>query len=186
MIFEKHTEPGDIILHADITGAPFTIVKSGGREVTPLAIREAGEFAAAYSSAWKAGLGGVDVYWAKPEDVTKTPRAGESLPKGAFIFHKRNFMKKMELKVSVGIIFEDDKEGKRYAKPICGSVQAVNNTAKYFVTLKPGGIPQQELAGQIKKKIILKAMPDDRAMIQEVALEEFQRLIPSGDGLVIG
>ncbi|MEM5804249.1 MAG: NFACT RNA binding domain-containing protein, partial [Candidatus Aenigmatarchaeota archaeon] len=53
VLFKKHLEPGDIVLHADITGAPFTIVKSEGREVSPLAIREAGEFAAAYSSAWK-------------------------------------------------------------------------------------------------------------------------------------
>lgn len=59
IIFSKRLEERDIILHADIVGAPLTVIKSEGKEITPLAIREAAEFAAAFSSAWKKGLGGL-------------------------------------------------------------------------------------------------------------------------------
>jgi predicted ribosome quality control (RQC) complex YloA/Tae2 family protein len=113
IIFAKRIEPTDIVLHADITGAPLTVVKSEGKQITPLAIREAAEFAAAYSSAWKAGLGGVDVYWIKPDQVSKTAPAGEFLAKGSFMIRgTKNYLKKMELKVSIGVKFEKDKEDK--------------------------------------------------------------------------
>lgn len=99
ILFKKHMEPKDIVLHADIAGAPLTIIKSNGKEVSPLAIREAGEVAAAYSSAWKAGVGSIDVYWIKPEQVSQTAQSGEYLAKGSFMIRgNKNYLKKVELK----------------------------------------------------------------------------------------
>ncbi|MEM5804248.1 MAG: hypothetical protein QXU82_00125, partial [Candidatus Aenigmatarchaeota archaeon] len=122
----------------------------------------------------------------KPEDVSKTPKAGEFLPKGAFIFHKRNFMKKMELKVSIGVMIEKDKEGNRVAKAVAGSVQALNKNADYFVTIRPGAVQQPQLAAEIKRKILIKSMPEDTALIEQIPIEDFQRLIPSGGGFIFG
>lgn len=186
IIFTKRIEPTDIVLHADIAGAPLTVIKSEGREIRPLAIREAAEFAAAYSSAWKAGLGGVDVYWIKPEQVSKQAPAGKFLPKGSFMIRgTKNYLKKMELKVSIGVKFEKDKEGKRFAKLICGNTQAVNEHAKYLVTIQPGQMSQSQLASEVRRQILMKAMPDDKAMIEQIPIEDIQRAIPSGNGSIV-
>ncbi|MBU5557652.1 MAG: DUF814 domain-containing protein [Candidatus Aenigmarchaeota archaeon] len=186
IIFAKRIEPTDIVLHAEITGAPLTVIKAEGKTITPLAIREAAEFAAAYSRAWAAGLGGVDVYWVRPEQVSKTAPAGEFLPKGAFMIRgTKNYLKKMELKVAIGIKFETDKEGKRAAKLIYGNVQAVNKHAKYFVTIQPGDMPQARLAAEIRRQILIKALPDDKVLIEQIPIDEIQRAIPAGNGSIV-
>lgn len=187
IIFKKRLNPEDVVLHADVVGAPLTVIKFDGKSITPLASREAAEFAAAYSSAWKAGLAGIDVYWIKPDQVSKTPPAGQYLPKGAFMIRgTKNYFRKIELKISIGIKFEIDKQGKQIAKVICGNVQSVNEHAKYFVTIIPGSIPQQELAKQIKIKILQKAFPEDKELIEQIPLEDIQRMIPAGNGNIIG
>ncbi len=187
VLFKKHLAPDDIVLHADITGAPLTFIKAEGKVATPQAIREASEFAVAYSTGWKRGLASVDVYWVRAEQVSKTAQSGEFLPKGSFVIRgTKNFMKNTELKVAVGVVFETDNEGKPYAKAVCGAVQSVNNRAKYFVTLKPGSFSQQQAAEEIKKRLLLKAMPNDQPLIEEIDLSEFQRLVPAGHSNIIG
>ncbi len=186
IIFKKYLKPEDIVLHADVAGAPLTIIKSEGREITPLAIREAAEFAAAYSSAWKEKFAAIDVYWIRPEQVSKSPKAGEFLLKGSFIIRgEKNYLKKTELKISIGIKIVEE-EGMIEARPICGNVQAASKHAKYFVTLFPGDVLQQELAKQIVHKILLKALPEDKPLIEKIPLEEIQKLIPSGGGTLVG
>lgn len=107
VLFKKNLQPDDIVLHADITGAPLTFVKAEGKAPTPQAIREASEFAVAYSTGWKRGLASVDVYWVRAEQVSKTAVSGEFLPKGSFMIRgAKNFMKNTELKVAVGVLFE--------------------------------------------------------------------------------
>ncbi len=180
VLFKKHLEKDDIVLHADIHGAPLTVVKSGGREITPLAVREASEFAAAYSSAWKRGIS-VDVYWVRPDQVSKTPPSGEYLPKGSFMIRgQKNYLKKMDLKIAVGVKIEDG-----VAVPICGNVQSVRFHSKYFVTVIPGDLPQSELAKKIKLKLLEKALPEDKKPIEELDLNEIQRLLPPGGGEIV-
>lgn len=184
IIFKKHLQSEDIVLHADVVGAPLTVIKSEGRDITPLAIREAAEFAAAYSSAWKEKFAAVDVYWVRPEQVSKSPEAGEFLPKGSFMIRgEKNYLKKTELKISIGVKIVEEEI--REAKPICGNVQAASKHAKYFVTLFPGDVPQQELAKQVIHKILLKALPEDKPLIEKIPLEEIQRLLP-GSGTLVG
>jgi hypothetical protein len=187
VLFKKHLQPEDIVLHADITGAPLTFVKADGKTATPQAIREASEFAVAYSTGWKRGLASVDVYWVRAEQVSKTAVSGEFLPKGSFMMRgTKNFMKNTELKISIGVLFETDQDGNPVAKPVCGAVQAVNNRAKYFVTLKPGSYSQQQAAEEIRKRLLLKAMPNDQPLIEGIDLGEFQRLVPAGHSNIIG
>ena len=181
MIIKKYLDPVDVVLHADIHGAPFVVVKSEGKEITPLSIREAAEFAAAYSSAWKEGYGSVDVYWVRPDQVSKEAPSGEFLPKGAFMIRgQKNYLKKMELKLSIGVRLNQEE---RSWKVLCGSTQSVRSKADYFVTIKPGHLPNMELAKEIKRKIMEKALPLDKEIINEIPLDEFQRLIP-GNGII--
>ena len=179
ILYKKYLEKDDIVLHADIHGAPLTIVKAQGRKITPLAIREAAEIAAAYSSAWKLKLGSVDVYWVYPEQVSKTPPAGQYLAKGAFmIYGQKNYLRKTEVKISIGVIL--DGEPKVYA----GSVLGARAHCKYFLTIFPGDIPKSELAKEIKLKLAQKALPEDKALIEAIPEEEFLKIIP-GEGNIV-
>jgi len=110
-LVRKHLEPTDIFLHADIHGAPATIIKTRGRVPSEKSILEAAVIAACYSKAWKLGLASIDVFWVRGEQVSKTPPSGEYITKGAFmIYGKKNYLKNVELKLAVGI------------EPICDDV----------------------------------------------------------------
>lgn len=182
IIFKRHMEKNDIVLHAEIHGAPLIVVKNEGKEITQNAIIEAAEFAAAYSSAWKRRLGGIDVYWIKPEQVSKKPPAGTYLAKGAFmIYGQKNYIRNISLKIAIGVKFEQDKEGNRVALPICGTLQSMSVHAKYFVVLVPGAMPHGELTKEIKKRFLANAFPEDKPLMETISLDDFERLIPAGN-----
>ncbi|MBU3958041.1 MAG: NFACT family protein, partial [Nanoarchaeota archaeon] len=183
MIFKKHIEKGDVVLHAEIHGAPLTVIKSEGKKISGEAIREAAEFAAAYSSAWKRRLGSADVYWINPEQVSKTPPAGTSLAKGAFmIYGRKNYIRSVSLKIAIGISFGQDAEGRRFVYPVCGTVEGINAHAKYFVSIIPGAKPHGEIAKKIKVALIAKAAPEDKPFIEAVPADDFGRFLPAGGG----
>lgn len=179
VLYKKYLEKDDIVLHADIHGAPLTIVKAQEKEITPLAIREAAEVAAAYSSAWKLKLGSIDVYWVLPEQVSKTPPSKQYLAKGSFmIYGEKNYLRKTEVKISIGVML--DEEPRVYA----GSVLGARKHCKYFVTVFPGDIPKNELAKKVKLMLMQKALPEDKELIEKIPEEEFLKVLP-GDGNII-
>ncbi len=183
-LIKRNTQPEDIVLHADIQGAPFTVVKAKNdprskqaRKITPVAVREAAEFAAAYSKAWQIGLGNIDVYWIRPEQVKKVP----GLPKGSFqIQGDRNYLKKTQLRLAVGVAPE-----KKLL--MIAPVQAVNEKCKYFLTLKPGDEPATELAKKVKDALIFKAISEaEKETIKKIPLDLIQNSIPAGKGSFVG
>jgi hypothetical protein len=98
----------------------------------------------------------------------------------------KNFLKKMEMRVAIGIKFEATKEGDRFARPICGNVQSVNEHAKYFVTVSPGELSQNALAAEIRRQLLIKSMPEDKPLIEAIPAEDIQRLLPAGSGSILG
>ena len=57
LLVKRHAQPGDVVLHTDMAGSPFIIVKirgQGGVAESPL--EEAAQFCAAYGRGWKNGL----------------------------------------------------------------------------------------------------------------------------------
>jgi predicted ribosome quality control (RQC) complex YloA/Tae2 family protein len=179
-IVRKYTESGDFVFHADIQGAAFTVIKSQGQQVSEQAKKEAAEFAAANSKAWAKGLGNIDVYSVPRAQVTKTPPSGGRLPKGSFmIIGEREWYKKTELKLSVGVRVDQETNT---AGVVAGPLMSIRKNAKYFVTIKPGFKKSAELARLIKNKILIKAKPEDKFLIERLSLEEFQKTVPSGMG----
>src|SRR5439155_313571 len=81
-LVKKHLKEGDRYAHADIHGAPSTVIKDGAR-APETTLREACEFALAYSKAWSAGLASGSAFWVLPEQVSKQAESGEFLPRGA-------------------------------------------------------------------------------------------------------
>ena len=94
LIVKKYLDPNDIYLHADIHGASSVSIKLNGEELNENIIKESGEFAASFSSAWSMGFTTQDVYWVHPDQVTKTPESGEFLKKGSFVIRgHRNYIR---------------------------------------------------------------------------------------------
>ncbi len=183
-LVKKKAEDDDIIIHTEIEGSPFTLIKTGDRDVTPLAIREASEFCASFSKAWKRGLGSVDVYWVRPGQVSKDAPSGEYIGKGSFMIKgKKNYLKKTELKISIGVKLNRDENEIRVLN---GSTQSVRNRADYFISLNPGNVEKDDLAEQIVKKLAEKASPEDKRFVRKIQKEHVKKLIPPGGGILVG
>ena len=166
MVVKKYLEPNDIYLHADIHGASSTTIKLNGGELTENVIKESGEFAASFSSAWSMGFTTQDVFWVNPDQVTKTPEAGEFLAKGSFVIRgHRNYIRSARVKLAIGIV---DYEGKRI---MAGPVEALEAHCENYVVLKPGFTKKEAIA----KKILHKINEDDL-----LTLDDIIRVLPSG------
>ena len=166
MVVKKYLEPNDIHLHADIHGASSTTIKLNGGELTENVIKESGEFAASFSSAWSMGFTTQDVFWVNPDQVTKTPEAGEFLAKGSFVIRgHRNYIRSARVKLAIGIV---DYEGKRI---MAGPVEALEAHCENYVVLKPGFTKKEAIA----KKILHKINEDDL-----LTLDDIIRVLPSG------
>lgn len=183
-IIKKQTEKTDIVLHADIPGSPFAVIKNENENISPSAIKEAAEFCASFSRAWRRNYGSVDMYWVRPNQVSKDTPSGESISKGSFMIKgEKNYLKKTELKISVGVILDRDSNQIRIVN---GSTQSVRNSADYFVTITPGENDRIELAKQIKNKLGEKAKPEDQKYINKIGMEKIKPLVPSGGGIIVG
>ena len=181
-IIKKYAEANDLVFHADIPGAAFTVIKSQGQEISDETRKEAAEFAAANSKAWSKGLGTIDVFAVPRGQVSKTPPSGESLPRGSFMISgERQWFRDTELKLSVGVSVDQENN---IARVLYGPVMPIRKTTNYFITIKPGFKKSTELARIIKNKILIKAKPEDKFLIEKLPLEEFQKTIPSGMGEV--
>jgi hypothetical protein len=91
-VVKKYLGEGDRYVHAEIHGAPSVVVKRAGpaSAIAPEDLRAACHFAVIASRAWRQASPGT-AYWVTPEQVSKTPRSGEYVPKGAWMIHgKRN------------------------------------------------------------------------------------------------
>ena len=165
-VVKKYLEPNDIYLHADIHGASSTAIKLNGGSLNDNLLKESGEFAASFSSAWSMGFTSQDVFWVHPDQVTKTPEAGEFLSKGSFVIRgHRNYIRGARVKLAIGIV---DYEGKRI---MAGPIEAVEAHCDNYVVIKPGFTKKEAIA----KKIINQINEDDL-----LTLDDIIRVLPSG------
>ena len=165
-VVKKYLEPNDIYLHADIHGASSTAIKLNGDELNDTLLKESGEFAASFSSAWSMGFTSQDVFWVNPDQVTKTPESGEFLAKGSFVIRgHRNYIRGARVKLAIGIV---DYEGKRI---MAGPIEALEKYCDNYVVIKPGFTKKEAIA----KKIIHKINEDDL-----LTLDDIIRVLPSG------
>ncbi|EHP69343.1 putative RNA-binding protein, snRNP like protein [Metallosphaera yellowstonensis MK1] len=156
----------EIFLHADIQGAPATIIKDS-KGVQEGDIYDAAVVAACYSKAWKLGLGSVDVFWVYGSQVSKSPPSGEYLPKGSFmIYGKKNFIKNVRLELAIGLREEVRIEA--------GSEEAVKRRCNHYVVLTPGDNDVDKVAERVVK--ILTRGSELKGL--KTLKEEIAKLIP--------
>ena len=183
VLIKKYTDSGDIVFHADIVGAPFVVVKREKKEAGEECLREAGEFAAAFSRGWREGFASVDVYWVKPEQLSKGGPSGESVGRGAFVVRgERNWMRGVPLKIAVGVAFD---EGTGVARIGGGPVEAVKAKTTAHVVIVPGDLSGKELFRRVLRSLAEKVSKERREAILTLSVESIREFIPFGKGTVL-
>ncbi|MEM1674602.1 MAG: ribosome rescue protein RqcH [Candidatus Bathyarchaeia archaeon] len=177
-LIRKYMEDHDIVFHADVPGSPFTLIKTYGKEPGEETMFEAAQFTASYSRAWREKFRAIDVYWVKPEQVSKTPPSGQYLPMGSFmIYGARNYVKNVPLEVAIGVKMKNGE-----LKIIGGPLSAISKQTKIYVRIVPGNMTSGKLAKIIRGKLASMVPPEERKTILRIPLEDIQAFIPLGHG----
>jgi hypothetical protein len=85
--------------------------REGGGAIADATVREAAQWAVAFSKAWRAGLATASAFWATPDQVSKSAVSGEFVPKGAWVVHgTKHFVRDVPLELAIGTIRYRDEE----------------------------------------------------------------------------
>jgi len=146
IIIKKYMEISDLVFHTEMAGSPFFLLKEGKDKKTKEDLEEVAIATASFSKAWSSNVSSENVYWVKPEQVTKESKAGEYLSKGSFmVYGRKNFLKNTALQLSIGI----DKEGKVFAGPRT----AVTKNAVKYVSVSQGSEKKSDIAKKISHQL---------------------------------
>ncbi len=143
IVVKKHMEKEDLVFHTDMAGSPFFVIK-GGEKATDISIAEAAQATAVYSKAWKLGHGTADVFYVKPDQVSKEAQAGENLPKGAFMVRGKTLYQYPQLEYAIGLVGRE---------VIGGPETAISKQTDKFVILIPGREKKSVTAKKIRKEL---------------------------------
>ncbi len=191
IIFKKYMDPTDLAFHTNFPGSPLVIIKNPDNLEIPLtSIKEAANFVACYSRAWKENWGVADIFYVQFNQISRSPPSGEFLPKGSFIITgKKKFIKNVKTELSIGlklvelkINIKEDQKG-FYPKIITGPESAIQKqTTKYIniIPLKSSGLTKGKLAKEIKSYFIKTIDKELRIWVKLLSLDEIILYLPSG------
>jgi predicted ribosome quality control (RQC) complex YloA/Tae2 family protein len=180
VLVKKYTADDDPVFHAEVSGAPFVVVKTEGKTASEQALQEAGVFAASFSRAWREGAGSADVYWVNPSQLTKSGPSGEYVPHGAFaVSGKRNWMRNVPLKLAIGMVENNE------TRFVGGAVEAVHAQTKTYVTLVPGDVEGKEFLKRILQALALKLPKEQREKVAKASIEQVRELVPYTKGSLV-
>ena len=148
-IVKRHLKDHDIYVHAEVYGAPSTVIKCD-QEGQPgeQTLREACNFAVAFSRAWAAGLSSGSAYWVLPSQVSKTPESGEFVTTGAWIVRgKRNYFFDLPMELFIKV-----REEKGTRVPM---IHPRFPDQEKEVHIIPGDMKRQEVAAKISEMLYL-------------------------------
>ncbi len=172
-VVKKYLEKYDRYAHADAGGAPSVVVKRGEEEkIGEKTLKEACQYAILHSKEWKRGIAAGRAYWVKPNQVSKTAEAGESLPTGAFVIRgNRNYLDDLRMKA---VLAEIEYEGKK--KIMCAPSLAMEEREEITVEKEVEFIPGSKDLNEFAKE-----MSDHF----KVPVDEIQGILPPGGVEVI-
>jgi len=174
-VVRKHLGKNDKVFHADIFGSPFFVLKDA-QNAPDTSMNEIAHATVCFSRAWREGMYGVSAYWVNPDQVKKSAPSGEFLPKGSFsIEGQRNFIKSETLKLSVGIIPQED----GYALT-CGTPETIKKNSICYAIIEPHGSEMVDNA----KKIRLEFSKMEEAITKKISIDDFVRVLPAGQSQI--
>ncbi len=172
-VVKKYLENYDRYAHAEAGGAPSVVVKRGEKdEIGEKTLKEACQYSIIHSKEWKRGISAGRAYWVKPEQVSKTAEAGESLPTGAFVIRgKRNYHDDLPMKATLAE-FEYQGEKKVMCAPSLTLENEEEDLLKKKVVFIPGTRDKNDFANEMSNYF-------------SVPISEIQSILPPGDVKVI-
>jgi len=162
VVIKKHTENNDLVLHTDMAGSPFFVIKANGKKIPESAIKEAADATCTFSRAWKLGLQSSEVFYVSPEQVSKKTKAGEYMGKGAFMVYGKSNYVANKVNLAAGITKE--------RAIMSGPLEAIKKNCENYVVLRQG----DEKVSSIAKKINYK-------LGRNLDLDEIIRALPAGN-----
>ncbi|HIH42519.1 TPA: DUF814 domain-containing protein [Candidatus Woesearchaeota archaeon] len=177
IIIKKHTDKDDIVFHTDMAGSPFFVVKVHERmnviagdtylnnkdaeeeklvseekseniaKPTQTTLQECADATACYSRAWKLGLATLDVFYVKPEQVSKETNTGEYVAKGAFIIRGKTNYLQPELKLAISV-----SNSKIIAGPVSAVKKNADKDAKVLLIIQ-GNEKPSDIAKFVQKRL---------------------------------
>jgi predicted ribosome quality control (RQC) complex YloA/Tae2 family protein len=180
VLIKKYTKQEDIVFHAEITGSPFVVIKTEGKEVSEATLKETAEAAASYCRAWREGSGTADVYWVKVDQLSKSGPSGESIPHGAFfVVGKRNWYKNTPLRIAVGVCVSEEE-----TRFVGGPIDSVKAKTKTYVVIQPGDYQGKELLQMIMRALTVKLSREQRERAGKTSIEQVREFVPYTKGAV--
>jgi predicted ribosome quality control (RQC) complex YloA/Tae2 family protein len=180
-LVKKYLSKHDRFLHAQAHGGPVTLLKasrpsepSNPVDFPDATLKEAAQFAVAYSSVWKDGRHAGDAYLVTPDQVSKTPESGEYLEKGGFVVRgDRTYFRDVEARVAVGIQCEGE------TRVLGGPPSAIDPRVVTAIHLEPGRYAQNDAAKMCYREF--KARFEDQSFLRKVASpDRIQEFLPPG------
>ncbi|MCH7756915.1 MAG: NFACT family protein [Thaumarchaeota archaeon] len=174
-VVRKHLGKTDKIFHGDIFGSPFFILKNAENPSTN-SMNEVAHATVCFSRAWREGLHGLSAYWVNPDQVKKSAPSGQFLPKGSFLIEgKRNFVNIPSLRLSVGIIPQDD-----HYLLTSGPPATIKKNSICYAIIEPHGSEMVEVA----KKIKLEFSKLEEEITKNISIDDFVRVLPAGQSQI--
>ncbi|MEA3144588.1 MAG: hypothetical protein QOG31_1912 [Thermoplasmata archaeon] len=180
-VVKKYLRDGDRYVHAEIHGAPSVVVRPAEGSVDEIPnddLRAACHFAVVASRAWRQ-FGPATAYWVTASQVSKTPRSGEFVPRGAWIIHgKRNVEPDLPMRWWVGRVHLDPQgrpiplgqvaaAPKAFAKLVGGTRESLLPYAEGLLEMVPGTMDPADAAQLLAERF-------------GVSNEEAQAVLPAG------
>jgi predicted ribosome quality control (RQC) complex YloA/Tae2 family protein len=136
-VVKRHLKEGDLYVHADLHGAASVVVKHpapGSPSITEATIREAGQWAVAFSKAWRAGLASASAFWVAHDQVSKAGSSGEFVARGAWVIHgTKHMLRDLPTELALGAIDYEGESRWTVAPP-----DAVRSRGQVRALLTPG------------------------------------------------
>lgn len=170
LIVRRNLKDGDFYVHADLHGAASVVVKRSpdGTPVGEASLREAAQWAVAFSKAWRAGYATGTAFWASPDQVSKAAASGEFVARGAWVIHgTKHYVRDAPLELALGTIRYQDQTRWTLAPET-----AVRARGEVRVFLTPG----EERDRSAREEELVRELGIDRSLLQS--------LLPAG-GLAI-
>ncbi len=174
-LIKKYLEKNDLVLHTDMAGSPFVIIKFNEclnkntiSKINKQDLEDAADFLLAYSRAWKFGFGNADIFYIKPDQISKEANTGEFLKKGSFVIRGKTTYIANKIDFCIGIYKDKFFKDKVFVgNEVCAKIYS-----QKFFHLVPGKMKTSDIAKTVKQKT--------NSMIE---LDEFIRAIPSNSEL---
>jgi predicted ribosome quality control (RQC) complex YloA/Tae2 family protein len=145
IVIKKHTDKEDIVFHTDMAGSPFFVIKSEDKKIGEETLKEVADATLSYSKAWKAGLTSTEVFYVKPDQVSKKAQPGEFLPKGAFMIRGKTTYIPADMNIAIGILKNE--------KIMGGPLDAIKKNCEKFIEIQQGNEKTGAVAKKIQKKV---------------------------------